>query len=71
MRSDLTLEMPPGRIASSTSSSGASRTAVQLGKRARRRRNATSRLRSFVDWESTVRISSSSGCRCGGADGRP
>ena len=33
MRADLTFEMPPGRIASSTSSSGASRTAVQLGKR--------------------------------------
>ena len=30
MRADLTFEMPPGRIASSISSSGASRTASQL-----------------------------------------
>ncbi len=71
IRSDLTLEMPPGRIAASTSSSGASRTAVQLGKRARSRWKATSRLRSFVDCDSTVRISSSSGRRCGSATGRP
>ena len=71
MRCDLTFEMPPGRIASSTSSSGASRTASQLPKRRRSRRNATSRLRSLVDWESTVRISSSSPVPCGGAAGIP
>ena len=41
---------------------GASRTASQDGKRSRRRRKATSRLRSLVDCERTVRISSSSGC---------
>ena len=33
MRTDLTFEIPPGRIASSTSSFGASRTASQLPKR--------------------------------------
>ena len=33
MRTDLTFEMPPGRIASSTSSTGASRTASQVSKR--------------------------------------
>ena len=38
MRADLTFEIPPGRIASSTSASGASRTCSQLGKRSRRRR---------------------------------
>ena len=38
MRTDFTFEMPPGRIASSTSSTGASRTASQVSKRSRRRR---------------------------------
>ena len=71
IRFDLTLEMPPGRIAASTSSFGASRTSSQLSKRRRRRRNATSRLRSLVDCERTVRISSSSPIRCGGAAGLP
>jgi hypothetical protein len=71
MRSDLTFEMPPGRIAASTSSTGASRTASQAPKRRRRRRNATSRLRSLVDCESTVSISSSSPRPCGGAAGIP
>ena len=37
----------------------------------RRRRKATSRLRSFVDWQRTVRISSSSAVPCGGAAGIP
>ena len=37
MRSDFTCEIPPGRIASSTSSSGASRTASHAGKRSRSR----------------------------------
>ena len=36
MRADLTLEMPPGRIAASSSSTGASRTVSQLGNRWRR-----------------------------------
>ena len=71
MRTDLTFEIPPGRIASSTSSFGASRTASQLPKRSRRRRKATSRLRSLVDCERTVRISSSSPWPCGGAAGTP
>ena len=31
MRADLTFEMPPGRIASSTSASGASRTCSHVG----------------------------------------
>ena len=35
IRADLTFEMPPGRIASSISSTGASRTATQVGKRSR------------------------------------
>ena len=38
MRTDLTFEMPPGRIASSISSTGASRTASHASKRSRRRR---------------------------------
>jgi hypothetical protein len=36
IRTDLTFEMPPGRIASSTSCAGASRTASQLAKRSRK-----------------------------------
>ena len=35
IRADLTFEIPPGRIASSISSTGASRTASQVGKRSR------------------------------------
>ncbi len=61
MRTDFTFEIPPGRIASSTSASGASRTSSQAGNRRRRRRKATSRLRSLVDWESTVSTSSAIG----------
>jgi hypothetical protein len=38
IRADLIIEMPPGRIASSTSATGASRTASQLGNRSRRRK---------------------------------
>ncbi len=38
MRTDFTFEMPPGRIASSISSTGASRTASQVSKRSRSRR---------------------------------
>ena len=38
MRAALTLEMPPGLIARSIRATGASRTAVQVPKRARRRR---------------------------------
>jgi hypothetical protein len=38
IRTDLTFEIPPGRIASSISSTGASRTASQSPKRSRRRR---------------------------------
>ena len=71
MRPDLTFEMPPGRIASSTSSTGASRTASQASKRSRRRRKATSRLRSLVDCDSTVRISSPTGSPCGAITGTP
>jgi len=71
IRTDLTFEMPPGRIASSTSCADASRTASQLAKRWRKARNATSRLRSLVLCESTVRINSSIGRPCGGAEGMP
>src|SRR5438445_697761 len=71
MRPDLTLEMPPGRIASSTCSSGASRTACQVGRRARSRRYDRSRLRSFVDCERTVRMSSAIGWPCGRICGTP
>jgi endonuclease-3 len=38
MRADFVGDSPPGRIAASTSPSGASRTATQSGKRSRRRR---------------------------------
>ena len=69
IRTDLTFEMPPGRIASSISSTGASRTASQASKRSRRRRKATSRLRSLVDCESTVRTSSAIGSPCGSITG--
>ncbi len=71
MRLDFTLEMPPGRIAASTSSLGASRTASHESKRSRRRRNATSRLRSLVDCDSTVSTSSASGSPCGAITGMP
>src|SRR3954447_9898758 len=71
MRLALIREMPPGRIASSTSSSGARRTASHDGKRSRSRMYATSRLRSFVFCDRTVRISSSTGRRCGRSRGRP
>ena len=71
MRADFTFEMPPGRIASSSSATGASRTACQEEKRPRRRRKATSRLRSLVDCESTVKISSAIGWPCGLASGTP
>ena len=60
-----------GRIASSTAVTRASRTAAQSAKRSRRRAYATSRLRSFVFCESTVRMSSSTGARCGRGVGRP
>ena len=65
MRRDFWTCRPPGWIAASTSSTGASRTASQEGRRSRRRRKATSRLRSFVDCESTVSTSSASGSPCG------
>jgi hypothetical protein len=71
MRTDFCRCRPPGWIASSTSARGASRTASQEPKRSRRRRKATSRLRSFVDCDRTVRTSSSTGARCGGIDGMP
>src|SRR5512133_1627760 len=71
MRTDLTFEIPPGRIASSISSTGASRTASHAGNRSRRRRKATSRFRSFVDCDSTVRTSSPSGSPCGAITGTP
>src|SRR3954447_20453316 len=71
IRTDLTFEIPPGRIASSTSSTGASRTASHETKRSRSRRNATSRLRSFVDCDRTVRTSSPSGSPCGAITGTP
>ena len=71
MRSAFWRCRPPGWIAASTSSSGASRTASHAGRRARSRTYATSRLRSLVDCDSTVRISSSSPRPCGGATGRP
>jgi hypothetical protein len=71
MRRDLTWEMPPGRIASSTSSRGASRAASQEGKRSRSWAQAASRLRSFVLCESTVSISSSSASPWGAHPGRP
>src|SRR3954447_12627410 len=71
MRTAFVGARPPGRIASSTSATGASRTSAQLEKRSRRRAYATSRLRSFVFCESTVRISSSTGARCGRRIGCP
>ncbi len=71
MRPDLTFEMPPGRIASSTASRGASRTASHVGRRARRRRYATSRLRSLVLCESTVNTTSANGSPCGAIRGTP
>ena len=71
MRTALVGARPPGRIASSTSSTGAALTSAQDEKRSRRRAYATSRLRSFVFCESTVRISSSTGARCGRSTGRP
>src|SRR3954447_20159256 len=71
IRTDLTFEIPPGRIASSTSSTGASRTASHDGNRSRSRTNATSRLRSFVDCDSTVSTSSPSGSPCGAITGTP
>src|SRR5262249_30115565 len=71
MRADFTFEMPPGRIASSTCATGASRTARQEKKRPRRRRNATSRLRSLVDCDSTVSTSSAIGCPWGRICGVP
>ena len=75
----LDVQSRPGWIAASTSSTGASRTASQEGNPAhrsgacarRRRRNATSRLRSFVDCERTVRTSSPSGSPCGRHDRHP
>src|SRR6266540_764274 len=63
--------MPPGRIASSISSTGASRTASHDGKRSRRRRKATSRLRSLVDCDRTVSTSSPRGSPCGAMTGTP
>ena len=64
-------EIPPGLIASSISSTGASRTSSQVGKRSRSAMNATSRLRSLVDCESTVSTSSAIGCPCGAISGMP
>ena len=71
MRTDLTFEIPPGLIASSISSTGASRTASHASKRSRRRRKATSRLRSLVDCESTVSTSSPTGSPWGSITGIP
>ena len=71
MRRDFCTCSPPGWIAASISSTGASRTSSHVGKRPRRRRKATSRLRSFVDCESTVRTSSPSGSACGSITGTP
>src|SRR4051794_267874 len=62
---------PPGRIASSSSATGASRTSSQVGKRCRSAAKARSRLRSLVCWESTVLTSSAIGCPCGSAGGTP
>ena len=71
MRTDFTFEMPPGLIASSISSTGASRTSSQVGKRSRRRRYATSRLRSLVLWDRTVSTSSAMGCPWAIGSGTP
>ncbi len=38
IRADFTFEMPPGRIASSTASTGASRTSSQVANRSRSRK---------------------------------
>jgi hypothetical protein len=67
----LTLEIPPGRI--ERLDLGVRRVAhrVPAAEAPRRRRNATSRLRSLVDCDRTVRISSSSPARAAGANGRP
>ena len=71
MRTAFVGARPPGRIASSISPTGASRTSAHEGNRLRRRAYATSRFRSFVFCDSTVRISSSTGSRCGRSTGRP
>ena len=71
IRADFTLLIPPGRIASSIRSTGASRIASQSTNRSRNPKYATSRLRSFVDWDSTVRISSAIGWPWGLASGIP
>ena len=71
MRTAFVGASPPGRIASSTSLVGASRTASQLSNLPVRRAYATSRLRSFVFCDSTVRTSSSTGARWGRSTGLP
>ena len=63
MRADLTLEIPPGRIASSTSASGASRTASQLADGARA---APGRRRRGCDRWSIARGRSAPARRSGG-----
>ena len=66
MRADFTFEMPPGRIASSTSATRrVASPPPSCRKRSRRRRKATSRLRSLVVCESTVSTSSAIGWPCG------
>src|ERR1039457_5724439 len=71
IRADLTFEIPPGLIASSISSTGARITASHDCKRSRKRRYATSRLRSFVLCDSTVNTSSAIGSPCGAISGMP
>ena len=71
IRADLTFDIPPGLIASSTSFTGASRTPSQVAKRSRNRKYAMSRLRSFVLCDSTVSTSSAIGSPCGFINGTP
>ena len=80
MRADLTFEMPPGRIASSTSATGASRTCLPatgsaLAQRAGRRRRGcgrwwTARAPSGSARRSGGRAGPSAGCRRPRAGGR-
>jgi len=71
MRGAFWLASPAGRIASTTSSTGASRTASQSGKRLTSRLKARSRLESVVLWLRIVLTSSSSGSRCERHSGYP
>src|SRR6185436_6450911 len=71
IRGALVTDSPPGRIASATSLTGASRTSSQVSNRSRSRPYAVSRLVSLVFWERIVLTSSCTGSPCGWFTGRP